>query len=71
MISHIIYKLNISFFLFIEAKLVYNHKNYGIIIIDSNSIPNIKYIEYYNPINIHNILENQILTGVLNKLNTI
>lgn len=37
----------------------------------SNIVPNVKVIGYYNTTNVHNVLENQILTSRLNKLNTI
>lgn len=56
---------------FHKKDIIQNHKSYDIIISDSNIIPNVKVIEYYNTINVHNILENQALINGLNKLNTI
>ncbi|ERT65759.1 hypothetical protein HMPREF0202_02754 [Cetobacterium somerae ATCC BAA-474] len=56
---------------FHKKDIIQNHKNYDIIISDSNIVPNVKVVEYYNTINIHSILENHALTSGLNKLNTI
>lgn len=66
---NIIFDVEATFFH--KKDIIQNHKNYDIIISDSNIVPNVKVVEYYNTINIHNILENHALTNGLNKLNTI
>lgn len=65
----IIFDIEATFFH--KKNIVYNHKNYDIIISDSNIVPNAKIVEYYNIVNVHNILENHALTNGLNKLDTI
>ena len=50
---------------------MHNHKNYDIIISDSNIVPNAKIVEFYNTVNVLNILENHALMSGLNKLNNI
>ncbi len=66
---NIIFDVEATFFH--KKDIIQNHKNYDIIISDSNIVPNVKVVEYYNTINIHSILENHALTSGLNKLNTI
>lgn len=66
---NIIFDVEVTFFH--KKDIIQNHKNYDIIISDSNIVPNVKVVEYYNTINIHSILENHALTSGLNKLNTI
>ena len=66
---NIIFDVEATFFH--KKDIIQNHKNYDIIISDSNIVPNVKVVEYYNTINVHNILENHALTSGLNKLNTI
>lgn len=56
---------------FHKKNIIHNHKNYDIIISDSNIVPNVKVVEYYNTVNVHNILENHALLSGLKKLNTI
>ena len=66
---------NISFDIeatfFHKKNIVYNRKNYDIIISDSNIVPNTKIVEYYNTVNVHNILEAHALISGLNKINNI
>ena len=66
---------NISFGIeatfFYKKNIMHNHKNYDIIISDSNIVPNAKIVEFYNTVNVHNILENHALMSGLNKLNNI
>lgn len=51
-----------------KKNIIYKHKDYDIIISDSNTIPNVEVVEYYNTINVHNILENHALLNGLNRL---
>lgn len=63
---NIVFDIEATFFH--KKNIVCNHRNYDIVISDSNSFPNVKIIEYYNTINVHNILENHALVSGLKKL---
>lgn len=54
---------------FHKKNIIQNYKNYDVIISDSNISSNVEVVEYYNTINIHDILEKHSLMSGLKKLN--
>ena len=66
---NIVFDVEATFFH--KKNIVQTHKNYDIIISDSNIVPNVEVVEYYSTINVHNILENHALVSGLNKLKVI